>query len=188
MIWGEICISKSSRFDHGHGTVYRLKKRGNNVAAAVVAPSGSWRLIGSLTSFRSRKEGVLVFVRLQRESPRETPSRQSVRRSLRPPRVLVGRSPIVFEIVGVLFYKKHGNSSHHSHPTKRASALFSQHPPIPPWGSARTRLEPVSNLQMSHFRPRRRIQIKHMANLSGGPQSMGLHTGIASVLIVTGDG
>lgn len=138
VIWREICISKSSRFDHGHGTVYGLKKGGNNVAAAVVAPSGSWRLIGSLTSFRSRKEGVLVFVRLQRESPRETPSRQSVRRSLRPPRVLVGRSPIVFEIVGVLFYKKHGNSSHHSHPTERASALFSQHPPIPPWGSART--------------------------------------------------
>jgi hypothetical protein len=59
VIWVEICISKSSRFD-GHGTVYGLKERGDSVAAAVVAPSGSWRLIGSLTSFRTRKEGVLM--------------------------------------------------------------------------------------------------------------------------------
>lgn len=98
---------------------------------------------------------------LQQESPRDRPSRQSARRSLRPPRVLDCRAPIVFEfeIAGILF------SSFPSHPpTDKASAVFSPSQfhrrgrPGPHFQS------PNVPLSTSSWDPD-----CDMANLSGGP-------------------
>lgn len=110
----------------------------------------------------------LGVVCLQRESPRERPSRQSARRSLRPPRVLDCRIPIVLELeIAVPSHPltKLLQTFHSANSTVGFGQVVFQSPDVP--------------LSTLSWNPRLSTW-----PISAGNHSMGLHNhiGIASVL------
>lgn len=96
----------------------------------------------------------LGAVCLQRESPRERPKCEAKFEAASSPRLSDSNCPRTRNRCPIS-------------PTDKASAIFPSTAPIPPWGSARTRF-PISRCPTFNFVVHR-IQIKHMANLSGEP-------------------